>query len=177
MLPPDPKSLELLIDIPPHLAHAAQPSGPHPASKPQIACVNECTDKLLSLNIASSNTTVIRKYEEKIEQQEQEEARVTEWKDLPSNKESARFRVISDAGDERVITLSKNKRRILEGLMKQPIYAASPVRISDVVHLLKGEQGLSIKTEMYANDRETDRAKFGVYFLTDQVERIGGVTA
>ena len=105
--------------------------------------------------------------------------RVYGWTNLPSEKAPARFRVTDDTGESSIVTLSKNKRRILEGLMEQPMFCASPVRISDIVCVLKADHAINIHTELYANDRETDRAKYGVYTLVDRVELLsdnGGAT-
>lgn len=101
--------------------------------------------------------------------------RVYGWSNLPNEKAPARFRITNGTGDSRTVTLSKNKRRILEGLMTQPMFCASPVRISDIVCILKTDYGINIHMELYSNDAETDRAKYGVYTLIDQVERLDGM--
>ena len=72
------------------------------------------------------------------------------------------------------ITLAKGNRIILDALINQPVYCASPVRISDRVCILKRDYRVPITKEMFENDAATDRAKFGVYFLNGRVERISG---
>jgi hypothetical protein len=60
----------------------------------------------------------------------------------------------------------------LDALIIQPVYCASPVRISDRVCILKRDYRVPITKEMFENDAATDRTKFGVYFLNCRVERI-----
>lgn len=95
--------------------------------------------------------------------------RVEAWRDLPSNKGWMTYRVTAQDGSAHKIKVRKNNRRILEAIMNGPVLAASAVRISDNIHILKRDYGVTIKTEMYENDTATDRAKFGVYFLVDSV--------
>jgi len=99
--------------------------------------------------------------------------RVEAWRDLPQDGAAARYKVTSEDGGVSVITLSKGNRIILDALLKQPVYCASPVRISDRVCILRREYSVPITKEMYENDAATDRAKFGVYFLEGCVERLG----
>ena len=68
--------------------------------------------------------------------------------------------------------LSKRRRQVMDLLMRSPVYCASPVRISDIVHLLKRETGVDIHTEYYAGDPETGAGAFGVYFLKSKVRRV-----
>ncbi|SFU06909.1 hypothetical protein [Sedimentitalea nanhaiensis] len=100
--------------------------------------------------------------------------RVTGWKDLPTDRTPALYRVTGSNGDSREFTLAKGNRVILDALLRQPIYCASPVRVSDRVCVLRREYGVPITIEMYENDAATDRAKFGVYFIGEGVARIGG---
>jgi len=100
--------------------------------------------------------------------------RVDRWADLPSDRAPARYRITDPNGDSREINCSKGNRVILDALLKSPVYCASPVRISDRVCILRHEYGVPITKEMYENDAATDRAKFGVYFIGEGVERIGG---
>ncbi|WP_372572669.1 hypothetical protein [Ruegeria jejuensis] len=39
--------------------------------------------------------------------------------------------------------------------------------------LLKRDYGFNIRTETYANDAATERARFGVYYLDDTVTPVG----
>ncbi len=98
--------------------------------------------------------------------------RVEAWRDLPADRTPARYQITDSDGDTRTITLSKGNRIILDALIKQPIYCASPVRVSDRVCILRHEYGVPITKEMYENDTATDRAKFGVYFLENGVTRL-----
>lgn len=98
--------------------------------------------------------------------------RIMRWRDLPNKIASAVYEVTDDAGDTRSVRISKNKRRVLEGLMIAPMYCASPVRISDLVHILKRDYGVDIGMDLYEDDRETDRAKFGIYTLNSKVVRV-----
>jgi hypothetical protein len=98
--------------------------------------------------------------------------RVAAWRDLPKNGAAARYKITREDGGVSVITLAKGNRIILDALLKQPVYCASPVRISDRVCILRHEYSVPIIKEMYENDAATDRAKFGVYFLDGCVERL-----
>jgi hypothetical protein len=99
--------------------------------------------------------------------------RVEAWRDLPKDGAVAHYKITSEDGDVSVITLAKGNRIILDALLNQPVYCASPVRISDRVCVLRREYCVPITKEMYKNDAATDRAKFGVYFLKGNVERLG----
>ena len=100
--------------------------------------------------------------------------RVEAWRDLPSDRAPARYKITGDDGAVHQITLAKGNRIILDALLNQPVYCASPVRISDRVCILRHEYRVPIIKEMFENDAATDRAKFGVYFLNGRVERISG---
>ncbi|MGJ8544562.1 MAG: hypothetical protein ACSHWZ_03890 [Sulfitobacter sp.] len=99
--------------------------------------------------------------------------RVRAWRDLPKDRSAAQYRITDNEGGIRVITLAKGNRVILDALLRQPVYCASPVRISDRVCILRKAYRVPIIAEMYQNDEATDRDKFGVYFLTGKVERLG----
>lgn len=100
--------------------------------------------------------------------------RVERWSDMPTGTAPARYEIIGEDGKAKTITLAKGNRIILDALIKQPLYCASPVRISDRVCILRHDYGVPITKEMYDNDTATDRAKFGVYFLAGKVRRIFG---
>ena len=100
--------------------------------------------------------------------------RVERWSDMPSDTAPARYEVVSEDGTTKAFTLAKGNRIILDALIQQPVYCASPVRISDRVCILRRDYGVPITKEMYSNDTATDRAKFGVYFLGKGVRRIEG---
>lgn len=103
--------------------------------------------------------------------------RVTGWRDLPKEKGVARFEVTRADGGTRTIFVRKRNRRILQALIKQPVFCASPVRISDVVHVLGREYGINIDTTLYADHNNDDSQRFGVYTLLDSVTLISGVSA
>jgi hypothetical protein len=98
--------------------------------------------------------------------------RVAAWRDLPIDRQQARYKITGNDGDTRTITLAKGNRIILDALIAQPVFCASPVRISDRVCILRHEYGVPIIKEMYENDAATDRARFGIYFLDGRVERL-----
>ena len=100
--------------------------------------------------------------------------RVEAWRDLPSDRAPARCKITGDDGAMHQITLAKGNRIILDALINQPVYCASPVRISDRVCILLHKYRVPIIKEMFENDAATDRAKFGVYILNGRVERISG---
>ncbi len=100
--------------------------------------------------------------------------RVKAWRDMPRAIKAARYRITDVDGDTRTITLTKGNRIVLDALIAQPVFCASPVRISDRVCILRHEYGVPITKEMYENDAVTDRAKYGVYFLDGCVERLDG---
>lgn len=99
--------------------------------------------------------------------------RVEAWRDLPGEKAPAHYEITHEDGTKDRITLARGNRIILDALIAQPVFCASPVRISDRVCVLRHEYGVPITKEMYDNDADTDRARFGVYFLDGDVRRIG----
>lgn len=100
--------------------------------------------------------------------------RVYAWKDLPFPTDAGLFRVTEAGQEPREFVASNNLRRVLEGLICHPIYAASYCRISDQVLPLRRDHGIDIECKMYRNDPETGRERYGVYFLKSKVERIDG---
>jgi hypothetical protein len=100
--------------------------------------------------------------------------RVEAWRDLPKDRAAARYKITAEDGGVHVITVAKGNRIILDALLEQPVYCASPVRVSDRVCILIHKYGVPITKEMYENDEATGREKFGVYFLNGRVERLGG---
>ena len=98
--------------------------------------------------------------------------RVEAWRDLPPDATRARYKIIGANGETRLIALANGNRIILDALIKQPVFCASPVRISDVVSILKRSYGVPIDKKMYENDAAPSKARFGVYFLDGGVERI-----
>ena len=103
--------------------------------------------------------------------------RVVRWSDMPKGTAPARYEVVAEDGTTKPFILAKGNRIILDALIQQPVYCASPVSISDRVCILRRDYGVPITKEMYSNDTATDRAKFGVYFLSGTVRRIDGGAA
>lgn len=99
--------------------------------------------------------------------------RVEAWRDLPVDKSPAKYLITGDDGETKTITVDKSNRIVLDALLNQPVFCASPVRISHWVCNLRHEYGVPIDREMYENDTATDRPRFGVYFIGEGVERIG----
>ena len=106
-----------------------------------------------------------------------ETQRVMRISDLPSNRRPARFLISNQGGETQTVVLSKRRRQIIELLMRGPVYCASPVRISDIVSVLKHETCIDIHTEFYAGDRDIGAGDYGVYFLRSTVCRIDDVEA
>lgn len=98
--------------------------------------------------------------------------RVYKWTDLPPHTKRARYRVTNKGQEPKEISVARHQRQALEGLMRSPLYAASYCRLSDQVLPLRRDQGIDIECEMYSNDAETGRQRYGVYFLKSKVERI-----
>lgn len=100
--------------------------------------------------------------------------RVYRWADLPSVSAPALYRVTDPDQESREIVVSKHQRQVLEGLMQGPVYAASYCRLSDQVLPLRRDHGVNIRCDMYSDDRETGRSRYGVYVLQSHVERVNG---
>ncbi len=92
--------------------------------------------------------------------------------DLPYDRNPADYIVKTGDDDTKTITLQKRKRQVLDLLMTVPVYAASPVRLSDIVHLLKLEDAIDIETVMFPGDPGTGTMRFGVYLLRGKIERL-----
>lgn len=103
--------------------------------------------------------------------------RIYRWTDLPNTTERASYVVQDDGGEPREIVISRHQRQVLEGLMQSPIFAASYCRISDQVLPLRRDHGVDIRCDMYANDPETGRQRYGVYTLVSTVTRSGDARA
>ncbi|PHP27519.1 hypothetical protein [Limimaricola cinnabarinus] len=93
-------------------------------------------------------------------------------RDLPRKRHDGWFRVTKADGSESVIVLRKRKRQMLEALMRSHVYCASPVRLSDVVNLLRHNYGIDIETVYFEEDHGDDVTRYGVYVLADKVEYI-----
>lgn len=100
--------------------------------------------------------------------------RVAGWHSLPLKTRSARYRITKSNGTTHIISVKNHARQVLDGLIVTPVFCASIARVSHFVNILRKEKRVGIHTEPYENDRETSRARFGVFFLTDKVELIEG---
>jgi hypothetical protein len=99
--------------------------------------------------------------------------RLEAWRYPPKNGAPTRYKITKEDGDVSVIMLGKGNQIIFDALLKQPVYCASPLHISDRVCILRHEYQVSIIKGMYENDAAKDRAKFGGYFLNCRVEHLG----
>ncbi|MGK7650874.1 hypothetical protein ACSQ76_00045 [Roseovarius sp. B08] len=93
--------------------------------------------------------------------------------DLPRRRGGARYEVQHADGERETITLSNRKRQVLDALVRSPIYCASPVRLSDIVLLLRNENGINIETEFFQENDGIENTRFGIYVLVDQVRYLG----
>ena len=103
--------------------------------------------------------------------------RIYAWDDLPQTTEPALYRITDPGQEPRTVTVSKNTRRVLEGLMRGPLFAASYCRLSDKVLPLRRDHGVDIVCTLYRSDEETGRERYGVYTLVSKVERLNGEAA
>ena len=101
--------------------------------------------------------------------------RIMRVADLPQARDQAMYQIQNGDQKPRVAALDKRKRQIMDLLMQGPVYCASPVRISDVVHILKRETGLEVETRFYPGDKATGAGDYGVYFLKSQVRLLNGL--
>lgn len=96
--------------------------------------------------------------------------------DLPRRRGGAHYEVQHADGKRETITLSNRKRQVLDALMRAPVYCASPVRLSDIVLLLRNENGINIETEFFQENDGIENTRFGIYVLVDQVRYRGEVS-
>ncbi|MDD9726531.1 hypothetical protein PVV74_13760 [Roseovarius sp. SK2] len=105
----------------------------------------------------------------------------TQWiisrRDLPCRRGGAHYEVQHADGKRESITLSNRKRQVLDALVRNPIYCASPVRLSDIVLLLRNENGLNIETEFFQENDGIENTRFGIYVLVDEVRYLGEVSS
>ncbi|MDA8585565.1 hypothetical protein N9L47_04750 [Rhodobacteraceae bacterium] len=91
--------------------------------------------------------------------------------DLPPERAPASYVIGNVDKKPSAVTLQKRKRQIMDLLLQGPVYCASPVRISDIVHILKREIGLDVETKFYPGDKSTGSGDYGVYFIKSRVYR------
>lgn len=97
--------------------------------------------------------------------------RVYRWADLPPTQPPSGYCVENNGREPITVFVGNKRQRVLEGLMRSPLYAASYARLSDHVDHLK-RSGIDIETLMFRNDPETGRDTYGVYVLRSRVTRI-----
>ncbi|WP_299847735.1 hypothetical protein [uncultured Roseovarius sp.] len=98
--------------------------------------------------------------------------RIMRVADLPPDRNPAQYEIQNGDDKPKVVTLMKRQRQMMDLLIAAPVYCASPVRLSDVVHILKREIGLEVETKFYPGNPITGAGAYGVYFLTSQVCRL-----
>lgn len=100
--------------------------------------------------------------------------RIYGWQGLPNLSKPAKYIIENEGQEPRVITVSRRKRQVLEGLMLTPILSASYCRISDQVLPLRRDLGVIVLCTIYKCDPETGRDIYGVYTLVSKVRRYDG---
>ena len=92
-------------------------------------------------------------------------------KDLPQDRAPWVYEIQNEEGKAQRIILKNRNRQVLDALNRAPIFAASPVRLSDIVMILRHSYGVEIETHMFsANDGSG--GVFGIYELTSRVKPI-----
>ena len=99
--------------------------------------------------------------------------RITRRADLPKTRELKRYTWRDGDGAEHSTAISKRDRQIAEALIAQPLFCASPVRVSDSVLRLRRDHGLPIETEIFSERDGGEALTFGIYHLTAEVIREG----
>ncbi|SFD67300.1 hypothetical protein [Roseivivax sediminis] len=97
--------------------------------------------------------------------------RIYRWADLPECLAPGKYLIEDSDGQSREIWCHKNRQRVLEGLIRSPLFSASYARLSDHVDHLK-RAGVDIETLMFRNDPETGRKTYGIYRLVSNVTRV-----
>lgn len=95
--------------------------------------------------------------------------RIRRVADLPPERRAACYLIQNGDEPPRSVILDKRKRQVLDLLRQAPVFCASPVRVSDVVFVLKRECGLDVETTLYPGDPETGAGSYGVYTLRSRV--------
>jgi len=92
-------------------------------------------------------------------------------KDLPQDRAPWVYEIQNEEGKAQRIILKNRNRQVLDALNRGPIFAASPVRLSDIVMILRHSYGVEIETHMFsANDGSG--GVFGIYELISRVKPI-----
>ena len=99
--------------------------------------------------------------------------RITKRADLPKMRAPAVYLVEDAAGTARHI-VQKRARQVLEALMREPIFCASPVRLGPAVQHLRETFGAASIETVWHEVREGDEyTRFGVYHLRAAIRRAG----
>lgn len=98
--------------------------------------------------------------------------RVMRVADLPQERAIASYELRNGDGRPVIVRLSKRQRQVMDLLIAGPVYCASSVRLSDVVHILKREIGLEVDTKFYPGNPITGSGAYGVYFLTTSARKL-----
>ncbi|MEX0285094.1 MAG: hypothetical protein AB3N23_10825 [Paracoccaceae bacterium] len=94
--------------------------------------------------------------------------RIYSWRDLSHPTNAAMFNVTDRNGNQFEVWVKDDRRKVLEGLKRTPLYSASYCRLGyHVEHLRKA--GCDIETLWFRNDKETGRRTYGVYVLHGSV--------
>jgi len=95
--------------------------------------------------------------------------RIECWDSLPSATATATYEWRDRAGNAHTFTVAKKMRRVLEGLMRFPMYCGSIARLSDIVFKLRAIHGVPIETQIYDADPASGDEYFGIYVLGGSV--------
>jgi hypothetical protein len=98
--------------------------------------------------------------------------RIARVADLPQNPEEAQYGFTKGDLPAKVYARRRRQRQVMDLLMAGPVYCASPVRLSDVVHVLKREIGIEVETRFYTGNKETGTGDYGICFLISKVHRM-----
>lgn len=95
---------------------------------------------------------------------------VNRWSELPDCVDPHTYQTVKPDGAFSKFTVSKKSRKVLEGLIKQPVACASKCRLSHFVMLLRRDFNLDIEMKMFKG--ETEGESYGVYFINSKVQRV-----
>lgn len=95
--------------------------------------------------------------------------RIMRVADLPPFRSPRGYWIENGDGEALFVILDKRKRQVLDLLRQSPVYCASPVRLSDVVFVLKRDCGLDVATDFYPGDPDIGTGTYGVYTLKSRV--------
>ena len=92
-------------------------------------------------------------------------------KDLPQDRAPWVYEIQNEEGKAQRIILKNRTRQTIDALNRGPIFAASPVRLSNSIMILRRDYGVEIETHIFsANDGSG--GVFGIYELTSRVKPI-----